>query len=58
MRRLQAQTLPGAAPPLGKISVTFQPIQRYRRPSRLKISEKMSIEFVSLLEAPFSTIWA
>ena len=47
--RLQAQTLPDEAPPVGKIhpfskiAVTFEPIQRFRCPSRFRISEKMSI---------------
>ena len=46
LHRLQAQTLPDEAPPVGKIflfskiAVTFEPIQRFR------ISEKMSIYFV------------
>jgi hypothetical protein len=43
------QTLPDATPPVGKIhplrkiAVSFEPIQRFRCPSRFRISEKMSI---------------
>ena len=42
------QTPLDATPPVGKnhpfskITVTFQPIQRFRCPSRFKISDKMS----------------
>ena len=44
-----AQTLPDATPPVGKIhtfskiAFTFEPIQRFRCPSRFRIFEKMSI---------------
>ena len=44
LRRLQAQTLPNATPPLckippmTKIAVTFEPIKRFRCPSRFRIS--------------------
>ena len=43
------QTLPDATPPIGKIhrfskiAVTFEPMQRFRRPLRFRISDKMSI---------------
>ena len=45
----EGQTLPDATPPVGKIhpfskiAVTFEPIQRFRCPSRFRISDKMSI---------------
>ena len=46
LRRLQAQTLPDAAPPVGKIhpfskiAVTFEPLQRFWCPSRFRVSQK------------------
>ena len=52
------------APPVGKIqpfikiAVTFEPTQRFRCPSRFKISVKMSIQFVLWLEAWLVTVWA
>ena len=47
LRTLQAQTLPDATPPLGKIplftkiAVTFEPMKRLRCPSRFRISQKI-----------------
>ena len=46
LRRLQAQTIPDEAPPVGqihpfsKIAVTFRPIQRFWCPSGFRMSEK------------------
>ena len=46
LRKLQAQTLPDEAPPVGKvhpfskIAVTFEPIQQFWCPLRFRISEK------------------
>ena len=46
------QTIPGATPPVlkihpfSKVAVTFEPIQRFRCPSRFRISEKMANVFV------------
>ena len=43
------QTLPDEPPPVGKINsfskiaVTFEPIQRFRCPSRFRVSKKMSL---------------
>ena len=45
------QTLPNATPPVckiypfSKIAVTFEPMQRFRCPSRLEISEKCQFIF-------------
>ena len=47
LRRLQAQTLPDEAPPMGKIhpfskiAVTFEPVMRFRCPSGFKIFFKI-----------------
>ena len=44
LRRLHAQTLPDATPPLGKIepftkiTVTFEPMKQFRCPTRFRIS--------------------
>ena len=45
LRRLQAQTLPDATPPLGKIllftkiTVTFEPMKQFSCPSRFIMTE-------------------
>ena len=52
LRRLQAQTLPNATPPIGKIlpfskiAITFDPIVRFGCPLRLRISKKKKFDVV------------
>ena len=37
LRRLQAQTLPDATSPLGKIAVNFEPVERFKNSSGFRM---------------------
>ena len=64
LRRLQAQTLPDAAPPISKtqpfskMAVTFEPIMQCWCPSIFRISNNFLTQSILWLEAPSPTILA
>ena len=64
MRRLQTQTLPDEAPPMGKIhpfskiAVTFEPVMQFGCPLGLIISWKIVTWSILWLKAPSATVRA
>ena len=63
LRRLQEQTLPDEAPPMGKIhpfskiTVTFEPVMQFWCPSRFRISLKNCSLVYFMTESTISNHW-